>query len=133
MGKQQKTADTTVSSSETARKTRWKAKFTEYVNFTPTDAQKERFAGWISSHNLWDELAMQMDRGIRVSWEWDDYSNCYQASAFCKDMDNVNAGRVCTARANEQDTALSRLMWYISEDFPEDWKAKVKQVQKDIW
>ena len=133
MAKQPQTAKDTVPNGSNARKTRWKAKFTEYVNFTPSDAQKERFALWISEHNLWDELADAMDKGIRVSWEWDDYNSCYQASAFCKDMDSVNAGRVCTARGAEQDTALSRLMWYISDDFPEDWKGKTKNVPKDVW
>ena len=109
------------------------AKFVGYVNFEWSDVQKEAFGIWVLKFNFWDELNAQTAKYRRISVGWDTYHQCYVASAFERDTDSPNAGYICTARGVDAATAVSRLLFLISELMPDEWVKPQSKPKQDLW
>jgi len=109
------------------------AKFAGYVNFEWNDLQKEAYAVWADKFNFWSELDAQTEKYRRISVGWDAYHQCYVASAFERDADSPNAGYICTARGVDSSTALSRLLFLISELMPDEWVKPQSKPKQDLW
>jgi hypothetical protein len=112
---------------------RLKAEFRGYVNFEWTDAQKEAFAVWALEFDFWSQLNAQTERGRKISVGYDAYHHCQVASCFERDIASPNAGYICTARGVDSSTAISRLLYLISELMPDEWAKPQQRVKSDLW
>ena len=112
---------------------RLKADFKGYVNFEWTDDQKEAFSIWALEFNFWDELNAQTGKGRRITTGYDAYHNCQVASCFERDINSPNAGYICTARGLDAATAVSRLLYLISELMPDEWIKPKSKPKQDLW
>jgi hypothetical protein len=112
---------------------RFKAEFRGYVNFDWNDAQKERFAVWALEFDFWSQLDAQTNKGRRIAVGFDAYHQCQVASCFERDVTSPNAGYICTARGVDASTAISRLLFLISELMPEEWIKPQQRSKSDQW
>lgn len=124
---------TSLNSSEDTSKLHWKAAFRRYINYTPSDAQKEEFASWADDTNLYDLLEFHAKLGRQISVSYDLRNSCYQATCFERAEESVNAGYIATGRGGTPATALLRLLWYVTEIFPDDWNELISPTIKDLW
>lgn len=115
------------------RKARYSAKFAGYCNFDWQDAQKEACVVWSLEFNFWDELNAQTEKGRRITVGYDAYHQCQVASCFERDIESPNAGYICTARGLDAGTAISRLLYLISELMPEGWMKSTPADRADKW
>jgi hypothetical protein len=112
---------------------RFKAEFKGYVNFEWSDSQKEAFGVWALEFNFWDEFNAQTAKGRRITTGYDPYHQCQVASCFERDIDSPNAGYICTARGLDGSTAISRLLYLISELMPDEWVKPTQRAKSDQW
>jgi hypothetical protein len=109
------------------------AEWAGFVNFEWTDALKEQYGFWVLEFNFWDELNLQAARGRRISVQFDLYHQCYVASVFERDAKSVNAGKLVTARGQDSATAISRLLFLLSNALREGWGTTKKSSTEDKW
>lgn len=128
----EKRSERTQSQTEAGSK-KTEAKFAGYVNFEWSDVQKEAFSVWAIEFNFWDELNAQTSKGRRISIGYDAYHQCQVASCFERDADSPNAGYICTARGVDGSTAISRLLYLISELMPDEWVKPKSKPKQDLW
>jgi hypothetical protein len=111
----------------------WSADFTGYVNFQPTEGQKEEFALWLEGKDYWEQLDQQTALGRKLAVALDPKQECYVATCMERDTRSVNAGLVCSARGSTSEMAVWRLLWYVSSALPYNWKSGLKKNAADLW
>lgn len=113
--------------------TRWNAPYKGFVNFNPTDAQKDAFVEWADSAEPFLLIDTHLVLGRKVSFALDKDMQTVTASCMERDTLSVNAGLIATARGRSTEIALFRLMFYLGVLFPEDWNELHTTPQLDRW
>lgn len=111
----------------------WKATFRRYINYTPTDKQKEEFHSWADDENLYVLVEWQASLGRQFSVSYDPRAECFQATLFERDEESINAGYIASARGQTAALAMLRVLWYVTVVFPDDWNALISPTAKDLW
>lgn len=110
-----------------------KAQWKGFVNFTPSEPQKERFVQWLSEVNYYDALDEQAAKGRKISVGYSPNDGCYLATCLERDELSVNAGLMATARAATPSLAQLRLLFYVSEVFQPNWDYLYRGQNADKW
>jgi hypothetical protein len=109
------------------------AKFKDFVNFEWDDSQKEAYGFWVITFDFWQQLNTQAAKGRRITVQFDTYHSCEVASCFERDVASPNAGYICTARGLDAASAISRLLFLVSELMPNEWVKPKKRDKQDKW
>lgn len=111
----------------------WNAAYSGYVNFNPTDAQKDAFVQWADSAEPFLILDAHLALGRKVSFAIDKDGVTHTCSCMERDTQSVNAGLICTARGRTSELAWFRLMYYLGVLFPENWNELSLTKSLDRW
>lgn len=111
----------------------WNAAYTGYVNFNPSDAQKDAFVTWADSAEPFLIMQLEAEKGRKFTFATDKDGVTFTASCMERDNRSVNAGLIATARGRSIEIALFRLLFYISQLFPENWNELHTTVNLDRW
>lgn len=88
------------------------APFIGFINFTPTEAEKEAFKAidW-NPEIAFAELESLVDDEISVKFGWDGYNKCYQATLGRIDQSHPDAGVFISGRGKDLSKALKQAIY----------------------
>jgi len=112
---------------------RFNAPYKGFINFNPSQAQKEDFSEWADSTDFWETLYTHLRLGRKFNCALDKDGKTFCASLMERDKLSPNAGLIATARGLRPDVAAWRLFYYVGELFPQDWNALFSIDQEDRW
>lgn len=112
---------------------RYNAEFSGFVNFNPSEGDKERYVAWVQDCDVWEALENHSILGRKITTQMDVRNGGHMAMCMERDTQSVNAGRICTSRGKTVGTALTRLLFLISDQFPEDWMKSGVIQDSDRW
>lgn len=112
---------------------RYAAPFTGFVNFNPTESDKENYVAWVLDTDMWGEIERHVLLGRKITIQTDVRNGGAMAMCMERDVQSVNAGRICTSRGKESGIALTRLLFLLSDKFPEDWMKSGLMQDADRW
>lgn len=112
---------------------RFNAAYKGFVNFNPSQAQKEDFSQWADATDFWETLDTHLRLGRKFGVNMDKDGKTFCATLMERDRESPNAGLIATARALRPDVAAWRLFYYVGELFPEDWNEIGGNEQLDRW
>lgn len=110
------------------------APFRGYINVNLSAEQKKTFVRWADSASVVETLNAQVADGVNLSLKWDTRGQCFLASGTQRREASPNAGLVVTARADEPQKALLRLLYtlaYLST--AERWEQLQPLADPDRW
>lgn len=111
----------------------WDAAYAGFVNFNPTDAQKDAFVHWADSAEPFLIMDTHLALGRKISFAIDKDGVTHTCSCMERDSTSVNAGLICTARGRTSELAWFRLMYYLGVLFPENWNELSLTKSLDRW
>lgn len=95
-----------------------------WVNRNLTEAELAAFDAQVPSvRSLMDSAAVLIEKGYRLTFGWDDRSNCAIACLFAPDDDDINAGLAISARSKDGEEAWALLFYKHYVIFDETWDA----------
>jgi len=112
---------------------RFKAEFAGFVNFNPTESDKEAYVAWVQNCDVWEAMEVHSAKGRKLTVQMDVRNGGHMAMCMERDIESVNAGRICTSRGKTAGIALTRLLFLISDNFPEDWMKSGLMKGEDAW
>lgn len=98
------------------------AKFIGYVNYNPTEADKEFFNEWVQTADLTGILDRLGDDGYKIGIGYDEKNKTYLCSITSRRASLPNAGYVLSLRANSASKALSRALFVHAAVAGEYWE-----------
>lgn len=87
------------------------APFVGYINWKPTDDDKNLFASWLTGADLSAILDEAGDDGYKLGLGFDEKTKAYNATLTCRNPKLSNAGYVLSVRAPSASKALQRLLF----------------------
>jgi hypothetical protein len=95
-----------------------------WVNRNLTEDELKQFDADVPSiRSLMDSASLLVERGYRITFGWDDRSNCAIACLFAPDEDDNNAGLAISARSKDAEEAWALLFFKHYVIFDEVWDA----------
>lgn len=83
-----------------------------WINRNLTAEELSAFDAEVPSiRSLMDSASVLIERGYRLTFGWDDKSNCSIACLFAPDDDDVNAGLAISARSKDAEEAWALLFY----------------------
>lgn len=93
-----------------------------WVNRNLTEDELTAFDAQVPSiRSLMDSAAILIERSYRITFGWDDKSNCVIACLFAPDDDDVNAGLAISARSKDAEEAWALLFYKHYVILDEEW------------
>jgi hypothetical protein len=87
------------------------AEFRGYINLPLSVEEKENWAVWSGTSDVWAVLDAQIGLGINVSVKREKGGQLFVGSATQRDPSSPNAGLVITARGQSAWVALTRVLY----------------------
>jgi|SRR5215208_2572185 len=112
---------------------KFSAPYKGFVNFNPSQSQKEDFSEWADATDFWETLDSHLRLGRKFGVTQDKDGKTFCATLMERDVTSPNAGLIATARALRPDVAAWRLFFYVGELFPKDWNTIEGLSQSDRW
>lgn len=93
-----------------------------WVNRNLTEDELAKFDANVPTvRSLMDSASVLVERGYRITFGWDDRSNCAIACLFAPDEDDNNAGLAISARSKDAEEAWALLFFKHYVVFDELW------------
>lgn len=87
------------------------APFIGYINWKPTEDDKQLFASWITAADISAILDEAGDDGYKLGLGFDEKTRAYNATLTCRNPKLPNAGYVLSVRGPDASKALYRLLF----------------------
>lgn len=98
----------------------------QWVNRNLTEDELAAFDKEVPSiRSLMDSAAVLVERGYRLTFGWDERSNCAIACLFAPDADDDNAGLAISARSKDAEEAWALLFFKHYVVFDEQWEGQL--------
>lgn len=121
--------------SDTTSAGKGKVAWRGYVNYTVTESDKKLLKaalenGWNTDESL-EEVLLD---GYKLSVTYDNYRSAFCATLYCQAADDSNAGWALTARANNTNAAVVRVLHIHCNVLHRQWDRSVEvQREADEW
>lgn len=106
---------------------RYAAPFTGWVNYDLSEEDHKNFEGWLSTHDVWVIMAGLCERGYKFTVSREFSQAGFLATVIQRDIQDVNAGLMVSARSSDAARALAKLIWVVDARLPEKWSVSVRQ------
>lgn len=105
--------------------------FVRFINFKPSDAQKEMYDDWIQTADVWGLLDRMGDDGYKLTVKYDETSKAYNALLMDRRKTSPVCGCILSVRASGMALAICRLVFVHSALAGQNWEQLAMPVSDD--
>lgn len=98
------------------------AGFSGWINYAIPAASRPVYDAWVTGEEVWSDLQATIDNHFRLSIGEDLKDGGYTATAFMRLESSPMAGKMTSQRSSSPMNALTKLIFAIRREMPENWR-----------